>query len=78
MVQLLDTETNKPIGTINDAQLQFLIEELEEESKSDQDYYIDAATLEMLEADGGDPALLTLLRSGLGTREGMEVRWVKS
>jgi processive 1,2-diacylglycerol beta-glucosyltransferase len=78
MVQLLDTETNKPIGTINDAQLKFLVDELEEESESDQDYYIDAGTLEMLEADGGDPALLTLLRSALGTREGMEVRWVKS
>jgi len=78
MVQLFDTETDKPIGTITEEQLQFLIDELEEESESDQDYYVDAATIEMLEADAGDPALVTLLRSALGTREGMEVRWVKS
>jgi hypothetical protein len=29
----------------------------------------------MFERDGADPALLTLLRGALGTREEMEIRW---
>jgi len=78
MIQLFDAERNTPIGTITDAQLRFLIDELEEESATDQDYYINPATIDMLEAGGGDPALITLLRNALGTREEMEIRWVQS
>ena len=78
MIQLVDTETNKPIGTITEQQLQFLIDELEEESATDEDYYIDAVTVDMLQQDGGDANLIALLRNALGTREGFEVRWVKS
>ena len=78
MAQLFDADSQAPIGTITDVQLQFLIDELEEESATDQDYYIDAATIDMLELDGGDPALIALLRSALGARDGMEVRWVRS
>ncbi|PYR55841.1 MAG: galactosyldiacylglycerol synthase [Acidobacteria bacterium] len=78
MIQLLDAETNKPIGTITEGQLQFLIDELEEESATDQDYYIDAVTIDMLQQDGGDANLIALLRNALGAREGFEVRWTKS
>ena len=78
MIQLLDAETNKPIGTITEGQLQFLIDELEEESATDQDYYIDAVTIDMLQQDSGDAHLIALLRNALGAREGFEVRWTKS
>ena len=78
MIQLVDTETTKPIGTITEGQLQFLIDELEEESATDQDYYIDAVTIDMLQQDGGDANLIALLRNALGAREGFEVRWTKS
>ena len=78
MAQLFDADSQAPIGTITDVQLQFLIDELEEESATDQDYYINAATIDMLEQDGGDAPLITLLRNALGTREEMEIRWVQS
>jgi hypothetical protein len=50
--------------------LQFLIDELEEESATDQDYYIDAMTIDMLQQDGGEANLIALLRNALGAREG--------
>ena len=78
MIQLFDAERNTPIGTITDAQLRFLVNQLEEESATDQDYYINAATIDMLEQDGGDAPLITLLRNALGTRDDMEIRWVQS
>lgn len=75
MPQLFDKETGKPIGEINDAQLQFLLDQLEEESATDRDYYINADTLAVFESGGADSALLALLREAMGDREEMEIRW---
>jgi processive 1,2-diacylglycerol beta-glucosyltransferase len=75
MVELCDKETGRILGSISDEQLQFLIDQLEEESGADADYYIDAATLEMFAERSIDPPLLTLLRDALGDREGMEIEW---
>ena len=75
VIELFDTETEAPLGAISEAQLQFLIDQLEEESPDDTDYYINQATLDMLEERGADPSLVTLLRHALGAREDMEIRW---
>jgi len=78
MIELRDKATDEPLGTINDDELHFLVGELEEESASDRDYYyIDAATIDMLEEDGAPSSLLALLRRVLGSQEGIEVRWVQ-
>jgi processive 1,2-diacylglycerol beta-glucosyltransferase len=76
MIRLFDAESDAPLGSITEAQLEFLMEELEEESSTDRDYFINVATVDMLEEDGADPALLALLRDALGDREEMEVRWM--
>ena len=78
MIRLHDAERGTPLGSITEKQLQFLIDELEEVSSTDRDYYIDAATVDMLEADGADPALVGLLRTALAGREGMDIRWSQS
>jgi hypothetical protein len=77
MVELRDKETGRVIGSIADDQFQFLIDQLEEESKEDADYYLNAATLDMLDQSGIDPQLSTLLRTALGEREEMEIEWVR-
>jgi hypothetical protein len=77
MVELRDKETGRVIGSIGDDQFQFLIDQLEEESKEDADYYVNAATLDMLDQSGIDPQLSTLLRTALGEREEMEIEWVR-
>jgi hypothetical protein len=74
-VRLRDKDTGAALGNITEEQLRFLQEQLEEESAEDTDYYINTATLEMLEDQGADPALLDVLRKGLGEREDMEVQW---
>ena len=75
MIELFDNDTGAAIGAITDAQLQFLVDQLEEESADDTDYYINQETLDMFEERGADPALVALLRSALGAREDMEIRW---
>jgi hypothetical protein len=78
MIRLRDAERNTFIGTISEDQLHFLVDELEEESAEDRDYYISADTIDMLEEDGADSQLVSLLRSALAGREGLDVRWTRS
>jgi hypothetical protein len=75
MIELRDAERGTQLGTITDRQLKFLVHALEEESTGDQDYYISADTIEMLEADGADADLIGLLRRALGNRAGIDIRW---
>jgi hypothetical protein len=77
MIKLNDKETGVALGTITEVQLHFLQEQLEEESPEDTDYYINAATLDMLEEQGADRVLLDLLRQALGSREDMEIQWAR-
>ena len=75
MIKLYDTDGDKELGAISEAQLQFLIDSMEEESTEDQDYYINPITLDYLESLGADAALLALLRAALGDRNGATIRW---
>jgi hypothetical protein len=75
MVKLYDVATGLVIGEISEAQLTFMIGQLEEESLADTDYYINQATVDMFEQNGADAQLLALLRQALGNRKEMDVRW---
>ena len=75
MIDLHDKDTGAAIGVITEQQLQYLVDELEEESGEDQDYYINVTTLDLFAERGADPALVALLRSALKGRTEMEVRW---
>lgn len=75
MVRLYDKANDAEIGTITDDQLQFLADKLEEESAGDDDYYINRTTVHILEQEGGDAELISVLRSALGEREEMDIRW---
>lgn len=78
MIELREAGTGRVIGAISEAQLQFLRDQLEEESSQDTDYFIDAATLEMFEERGAEAALVALLRGALGAADGIDVQWVRS
>lgn len=75
MIRLYDTESDALLGNITEVQLEFLMSELEEESSSDRDYFITTETVDMLEENGADPELLTVLRDALADREEVEIRW---
>jgi len=78
MIQLHDKDTGTWIGTITEDNLQYLIDQLEEESREDKDYYINETTLDIFEERGADKALITLLRGALNGRTEMEIRWSQS
>lgn len=72
---LYDKATGRPIGTLREDDYDFLALHLEEESLRDVDYYIDAATIDMLQARGGSPALIDMLRAAVGNGEGIDITW---
>ncbi|MFZ3173356.1 MAG: hypothetical protein WA146_00540 [Thiobacillus sp.] len=78
MIQLHDKDTGTWIGAITEDNLKYLIDQLEEESREDKDYYINKTTLDIFEERGADKALITLLRDALNGRTGMEIRWSQS
>jgi hypothetical protein len=75
MIDLYNNDTGVVIGTITEAELKHLVDVLEEESSDDQDYYIDQATLDLLGDGRATDHLMNLLRTALGTEEGVEIRW---
>jgi hypothetical protein len=75
MVKLDDSTTNQPIGDITDDQLQFLIDQFEEEWEDDQDYDVNTATIDMLTDAGADPSLLALLQRALGAAGEADIHW---
>ena len=74
-IRLYDNDSGATLGTVSEEQLQFLVDQLEEETSKDRDYYLQAETLELLEGRGADAALIGLLRRALGDRDGVEIRW---
>lgn len=78
MFTIYDEATDTAYGTLTEAQLQFLMDHLEEESAEDTDFYINQATVDMLEQEGADAGLVKLLRGALGAREDMDIRWARS
>ena len=75
MIDLYNARTNQLLGSITEADLQVLIDALEEESADDQDYYIDQATIDYMADGRPSDHLLNLLRGALGSSDAIEIRW---
>ena len=75
MIDLYNAATNQLLGSITDPDLQVLVDALEEESAQDRDYYIDAATIDLIADGRATDHLVHLLRSALGSAEGVDIRW---
>ena len=75
MISITEKGTDKPLGQVTEEQLQYLIDNLEEEWLEDQDYAITPLTIEYLEGLGADPALTSMLRAALAGREVIEIVW---
>ena len=77
-ITLYDNDSGAAIGGITETDLQFLIDNLEEETSDDQDYYLRPETVAMLAERDASDDLMALLRTALGDKEGVEVRWQRT
>lgn len=74
-ITLYDNDSGAAVGDISEGDLQFLIDNLEEETSDDRDYYLRRETVAMLAERGANAALVSLLRTALGDGDGVEIRW---
>jgi len=75
MIALRDKDTGSDLGTISEEQLQFLVDQLEEEYAEDKDYYINRTMLEVMRQNGADPGLIAQFSKAIGDRDGVEIEW---
>jgi hypothetical protein len=73
MYALTRKSDGTPLGEISDADLQFLQDNLEEESLTDDDYTLTRLTLEYLRENGMGPALASVLEQALGEQDEVEI-----
>jgi hypothetical protein len=77
MPRLILKDSNRFLGVISDADVKVLIDQLEEEDMADDDYFIDGATVSILESAGASSTLVEMLLGAIGDSEGIDVRWEK-
>jgi len=77
MPRLYNKQSGALLGTVSDADVSLLVEQLEEEAIADVDYFVDADTVEILEGAGASGTLVQMLRAAIGNGEGVDIRWEK-
>ena len=77
MPRLIQKDGDRYLGNISDADVKVLIDSLEEEDRADKDYFIDGATVSILESAGASKVLVDMLLAAIGDSDGIDVRWEK-
>ena len=75
MYELTRKSDQQPLGVISDEEMQFLRNNLEEESLTDDDYTISRLTLEYLRGNGLNSHLAQILETALGGQDDVEIRY---
>ena len=74
-IRIYDKDSGAHLGEISREDLQLMIDQFEEESSRDQDYFIDGRTIELLRHNGASDTLLAFLGQIVGSSEGVDIRW---
>ena len=75
MVYLYNQSKEELLGEISEDELQFLIDQMEEESTKDQDYSITRMEIAYFSENGATPHLITLLKQALGDQPEVIILW---
>lgn len=75
MVYLYNKSTEELLGEIDEDELQFLVDQMEEESTRDQDYSITKMEIAYFTQNGASAHLLSLLNEALGEQQEVIILW---
>ena len=75
MPKLYNVQTGELLGVVSGPDVQILIDHLEEEHRTDKDYFINPTTIDLLSEGGASGDLVNLLRKAIGSSEGIDVRY---
>ena len=74
-IRLSEKDSGRTLGTISQEDFQLLVGHMEEESSTDQDYYVEHTAIDALEGLGASAGFVALLRGAVGESEGIDVVW---
>jgi hypothetical protein len=63
------------LGQVNEADLRILVDQFEEESSTDRDYFVCEQTIAMLEDAGASPDFTGMLRAAVAGGDGIDIVW---
>jgi hypothetical protein len=75
MPTLYDQSNDRRLGRISQQDLELLIEQLEETSRGDRDYYVDNPTFLRLTEAGASATLLDAIKMALDLSGEADIRW---
>jgi processive 1,2-diacylglycerol beta-glucosyltransferase len=78
MVYLYNQATDELLGEISEDELQFLIDQMEEESTKDKDYSITRMEIAYFSQNGATPHLINLLTQALSEQQEVIILWSRS
>jgi hypothetical protein len=78
MVFIYNKATSDLIGEIGEDDLQFLIDQMEEESMKDKDYSITGMEINYFAENGASSELVALLRKALGEQPEVVILWSRT
>ena len=76
-IRLTEKDTGRALGTIAQEDFQLLVDHMEEESSTDQDYYVEHTAIDALESLGASAGFVALLRTAVGESDGIDVVWAE-
>jgi processive 1,2-diacylglycerol beta-glucosyltransferase len=72
-----DTYEREILGTITEKQLDFLVENLDEEFEEDEECFLSSETLDYLKEQGADGNLVAILEKALiGAQDGIDIGYL--
>ena len=74
-IRISDKATGHIIGEVSEQDFQILAGHMEEESSTDQDYYVESMAIEAIELLGASAEFVALLRGAVGSSEGIDIAW---
>ena len=80
MIRIALKDSRTTLGDIGEADLKILVDQFEEESSTDRDYFVNAATLQLLvdagiSPDFADMLKIALANAGAGDGDGIDIIW---
>jgi hypothetical protein len=63
------------LGQVNEADLRILVDQFEEESSTDRDYFVCEQTIGLLEDAGASPGFTGMLRAAVAGGDGIDIVW---
>jgi hypothetical protein len=74
-IRISEKATGHVIGEISEQDLEILTGHMEEESSTDQDYYVESTAIDAIERLGASSEFVALLRNAVGSSDGIDIVW---